>query len=58
MTWVLISVSFTVGFVCGACWMNARVRTDYNRRALQISNAVDEALSMSAGQSRGRVVAR
>ena len=53
MSWLIILPIFAMGFVCGACWMRARQRDIYNRRALQIGAAVDRALSQTdAGSSR------
>ena len=48
-SWPIIIPIFVVGFICGACWMRARQRDTYNRRALQISGAVDRALSTQKG---------
>ena len=39
--WVLILTCVAVGFVLGACWMNARCRHISNRRAVQIENYLD-----------------
>lgn len=57
-SWPILLPVIAIGFGLGAFWQKKRTADFYNRRALNLSAEVDEALSQSAGQSRGTVAVR